>query len=54
VAGASQIGGDIVLWKPVEYVHHISRGQYKHVMITGETEHHNIAVEEVLSLIQPS
>ncbi len=49
VTGAGDIGGEIVVWKPVEYVHEISSGEYTHVTVRGETDEHSIKVEEILS-----
>lgn len=49
VDGSGDIGGEVVLWKPVEYVSEISSHQYKEVTITGETDDVTVEVEEILS-----
>ena len=49
VDGAGDIGGDVMLWKRVKFSSEIMSRQYKHVMITGETDEQTMGVEEILS-----
>lgn len=49
IQDVSDTGGDIVLWKPVEYDREVSPGQYKDVLITGEIDPMSVPVETVPS-----
>jgi hypothetical protein len=47
IQDASQAGGEVVLWKPVEYDREVSPGQFKDVLITGVVDPTTVAVETV-------
>lgn len=49
VGSNSDVGNAVMVWKPVQYSHEITAGQYDHVTIKGETASHTMKVERILS-----